>query len=174
MEELQNKVKKEGRLKEAAIRQAASLSREVKERGTEIAPLREAISKLKKVEVSKYKLNIPKKHQMVQTDVVEIQVLSIKMQVCIYTNVASQAEKVGEEGKANDKMDIDTLALSKQFKKSSGVTLTPKPMHAINANGLLVRAFVMHMVGCHALWQQKIQEVERAFGRKGGGVISVR
>ena len=32
----------------------------------------------------------------------------------------------------------------------------------------------MYGVACHGPWQQKIQEVERAFGRKEGGVIGVR
>ena len=33
---------------------------------------------------------------------------------------------------------------------------------------------MVHGVACHGPWQAHIQEVERAFGRKGGGVIGVR
>ena len=33
---------------------------------------------------------------------------------------------------------------------------------------------MVHGVACHGPWQARIQEVERAFGRKGGGVIGVR
>ena len=105
---LHDEVMEEGRLKEAAIGQAALLRREVKERGTEIAALREAVSKLKKeVEVSKQTLGVPKKYQLVQTDVVELKAASSQMQVHTYANVASQVEEVREEGEATDKMDLD-------------------------------------------------------------------
>ena len=39
---------------------------------------------------------------------------------------------------------------------------------------LFAGAFVVHRVACHEPWQARLQEVERAFGRKGGGVIGVR
>ena len=58
--------------------------------------------------------------------------------------------------------------------KSSGVTPIPKPMQATTTVGHLTGAYVVHGVACHGSWQAHIQKVERVFGRKRGGVISVR
>ena len=50
----------------------------------------------------------------------------------------------------------------------------PKPTQATPTSGRLARAFVVYGVACYGPWQARIQEVERAFGRKGGEVIGVR
>ena len=58
--------------------------------------------------------------------------------------------------------------------KSSGITPTPKPTQGAATVGHLARAYVVDVVACHGSWQVHIHEVERAFGRKGCGVIGVR
>ena len=92
--------------------------------------------------------------------------------------MAAQVGEVSEgEGEPADKMDIDPPGSPKSSKKpqsSQGGTPTPKPTPATPTSGHLARAFVVHGVACHGPWQARIQEVERAFERKGGGVIGVR
>ena len=81
------------------------------------------------------------------------------------------------DGEPTDKTDIDPPGSPKSGKKPQslqGGTPTPKPTQATPTSGHLARAFVVHGVGCHGPWQARIQEVERAFGRKGEGVIGVR
>ena len=48
-----------------------------------------------------------------------------------------------------------------------------KAMQATPTSGYVPKAFTVHGVACHGPWQVRIQEVERVFGRKGGGVIGV-
>ena len=74
-------------------------------------------------------------------------------------------------------MDVDPPASPStptMKEKSSDVTPTPKPMQATTTVGQLAWAYVVDGVTRYGLCQAHIQEVERAFRRKGGRVISVR
>ena len=95
-----------------------------------------------------------------------------------YASLAAQVEEVsGGESKPTDKINIDPSGSPKSGKMSEtlqGRTLTPKPTQATPISGHLSRAFVVHWVDCYGPCQARIQEVGRAFRRKGGEVISVR
>ena len=104
--------------------------------------------------------------------VVVEQVAATQTPVRTYASVAAQVEVVSEsESEPTDKMDIDPPGSLKSRKKTQlswGRTPTPKPTQATHTSGRLARAFVVHGVACHGPWQVHIQEVERAFARKGG------
>ena len=148
------------------------LKEEMVSRSREIAAMREAVSKLKKKKEADKNKKVPKVDKVLQTEVVMGPVAPTQTPLRTYVSVASQVEEVSEgEGEPTDKMDIDPPGLPKSGKKpqsSQGGTPTPKPMQATPTSGRLVRAFVVHGVACHGPWQARIQEVERAVGRKGG------
>ena len=159
-------------------KERARLKEEMVSRGREIAAMREAVSKLKKEKEADKDKRVPKADKVVQTEAVVGRVAATQTPVRTYASVAAQVEEVCEsEGEPTDKMDIDPPGSPKSGKKpqsSQGRTPTPKPTQVTPTSGHLARAFVVHGVACHGPWQACIQEVERAFGRKGGGVIGVR
>ena len=111
------------------------------------------------------------------TDSASLLAVDTQTTVRTYASVAAQVQEVSDEGEATDKIDLDLPASPNtptMKGKSSGVTPTPKPTEATTTLGHLSRAYVLYGVVCHGFWQAHIQEVERAFGRKGGGVIGVR
>ena len=132
--------------------------------------MREAVSKLKKEREEDKNKKVPKADKVVQTEVVVGRVAATQTPVRTYASVAAQVEEVSEsEGEPTDNMDIDPPGSTKSSKKpqsSQGGTSTPKPTQATPTPGHLARAFVVHGVACHGPWQARIQEVERAFGRK--------
>ena len=108
-----------------------------------------------------------------QTEVPQVQEGETQTPACTYASVAAQTE-VKEKGAAKhtDSMDIDSTAppskvtadppSAKDQNKDKGVAIAPTS-----------RAFFVHGVACIGPMTHKIQEVERAFGGKGGGVIGV-
>ena len=118
-----------------------------------------------------------KADKLMQTDRASLLAVGTQTTVRTYASVAAQVEEVGDEGEATNKMDLDPPASPNTPTtkgQSSGVTPTPKPTQATTTVGHLAWAYVVHGVTCHGSWQAYIEEVERAFGRKGGGVIGVR
>ena len=109
-----------------------------------------------------------------QTEVPQVQEGETQTPARTYASVAAQTEvKEKGVGKHTDSMDIDSTALpgevaadppsAKDQNKDTGAATAPTS-----------RAFVVHGVACIGPITHKIQEVERAFGGKGGGVIGVR
>ena len=130
----------------------------------------------RETEVEKNK-KVPKADRLVQTDSASLLAVGTQTTVHTYASVATQVEEVGDKGEATDKMDLDLPASPNTPTtkgKSSGVTPTPKTMQATTTIGHLAWAYVVHGVACHGCWQAHIQEVERAFGRKGEEFIGVR
>ena len=71
-------------------------------------------------------------------------------------------------------MDLDTPPPSTNTPTSPAATPSANTTNATPTSAHLARAFVVHGIACSGPWTQKIQEAERAFGRRGGGVIGVR
>ena len=71
-------------------------------------------------------------------------------------------------------MDVDTPPPSTNTPTSPAATPSANTTNATPTSAHLVRVFVVHGIACSGPWTQKIQDVERAFGRRGGGVIGVR
>ena len=120
---------------------------------------------------------VPKADRLLQTDSASLLAVGTQTTVRTYASVAAQVDEGSDEGEATDKMDLDPPAspnIPTTKGKSLGITPTPKPTQGATKVGHLARAYVVHVVACHGSWQVHIQEVERAFGRKGGGVIGVR
>ena len=80
--------------------------------------------------------------------------------------------KVG--GENTDKMDIDLPLPPTDKPMSPAATPSANTTNAIPTSAHLERAFVVHGITCSGPWTQKIQEAERAFRRRGGGVFGVR
>ena len=77
-------------------------------------------------------------------------------------------------GENTDRMDIDTPPPPTNKPTSPAATPLANTSNATPTSAHLSRAFVVHGMACSGPWTQKIQEVERAFVRRGGGVIGVR
>ena len=71
-------------------------------------------------------------------------------------------------------MDVDTPPPSTNTPTSPAATPSANTTNATPTSAYLTRAFVVHGIACSGPWTQKIQEAERAFGGRGGGVIGVR
>ena len=177
IEELQELLKDSEEVVEVKEKERARLKLKTVSRGHEIAAMREAVSKLKKEKEEDKNKKVPKADKVVQTEAVVGQVAATQTPVRTYASVAAQVEEVREcGGEPTDVMDIDPPGSPKSGKSpqsSQGGTPTSKPTQATPTSGHLARAFVVYGVACHRPWQARIQEVERAFGRKGGGVIGV-
>ena len=71
-------------------------------------------------------------------------------------------------------MDIDSPPPPTDKPTSPAATPSAYTTNATPTFAQLSRAFVVHGIACSGSWTHKIQEIERAFGRRGGGVIGVR
>ena len=102
-------------------------------------------------------------------------VVGIQTDRCTYASVLAQTEEVSIGCENTDIMDIDTPPPPPKDKTTSRAgSPTGKSQNATPTAVPTARAFVVHGIACSGPWKQKIQEAERAFGRKGGGVIGVR
>ena len=91
-----------------------------------------------------------------------------------YADVLAQTE--GEvKGRLNttDEMEIESLASPARSITAEQIP-TAKDNEGAPTSGHSARAFVMHSVACLGRMTAKIREVERAFAKKGGGVIGCR
>ena len=90
-----------------------------------------------------------------------------------YASVVVQTEvKEKGVGKHTDRMDKDSTA------PRSEVTADPPSPKSHNKDTSVAlaptsRAFIVYGVACIGPMTNKIWEIERAFGRKGGGIIGV-
>ena len=91
-----------------------------------------------------------------------------------YASILAQTEEVSIGGENTDKMDMDTPLLPTNKPTSPATTPLPNTSNATHTSAHLLRAFVVQGIACSGPWTHKIQVVERAFGRRGGGVIGVR
>ena len=91
-----------------------------------------------------------------------------------YASILAQTEEVSIGGENTNKRDIDTPLPPTDKPTSSAATPLANTTNATPTSAHPVRAFVVHGIACNGPWTQKIQEAERAFGRRGGGVIGVR
>ena len=109
-----------------------------------------------------------------QTEVPQVHEGETQTPTRTYASVVAQTEvKEKGVGKHTDRMDKDTTAppsevtadppSPKSRNKDTGVALAPTS-----------RAFIVYGVACIGPMTNKIWEIKRAFGRKGGGVIGVR
>ena len=163
---LLKKEKEEGMA--AANEKLAAVSAECKGRRKEIAPLRGAIANMKKGKRDK------EVEKAVQTEVTEVLVAGTQTERRTYASILAQTEEVSIGGETTDRMDIDTPPPPTNKPTSPATTPLANTLNATPTSAHLSRAFVVHGIACSGPWTQKIQEVERAFGRRGGGVISVR
>ena len=90
-----------------------------------------------------------------------------------YASILAQTEEASIGGENTDKMDIDTPLLPTDAPTCLAATPSANTTNATPPSAHTSRAFVVHRIACSGPWTQKIQEVERAFGRRGGGVIGV-
>ena len=120
---------------------------------------------------------LPKADKLVQTDRTSLLAVDTQTTVRTYASVTAQVEEVNDESEGTGKMNLDPPASPNTpttIWKWLCVTPTLKPIRAITTIGHLALAYVVHGVKCHGSWQAYLQEVERAVGRKGGGVIGVQ
>ena len=110
----------------------------------------------------------------VQTEVTEVLVAGTQTERRTYASILAQTEEVRIGGENTDKMDIDTPPTPTINPTSPATTPLANTSNATPRSAHLSRAFVVHGMACSGPWTQKIQEVERAFGRRKGGVIGVR
>ena len=137
---------------------------------------RDSVEDEGEMEVEKNR-KVPKPNSLVQSDRASLSAVGTQTTVRTYASMAAQVEEVSDEGEATANMDLDPPATPNtptMKGKSSGVTYTPKPTQVTTTVGHVGQAYVVHGAACHGSWQSNIQQAERAFGRKGGGVIGVR
>ena len=162
---LKTRLEERDRDEVAANEKYAALSKECKGRGKEIAAMREAVANMKKGKRDK------EVEKAVQTEVTEVLVAGTQTERCTYASILAQTEEVNIGGENTDKMDIDTPPPPTNKPTSPATTPLANTSNATPTSAHLSRAFVVHGIACSGPWTQKIQEVERAFGRRGGGVI---
>ena len=99
---------------------------------------------------------------------------------CTYADVLSQTETELEKvevkrgtGTTDDEEMIDA-SVPKPTKLRPAASPSAKNPTTNTATGCTARALVVHGVACLGPMAAKLQEVERAFRMKGGGVIGVR
>ena len=102
----------------------------------------------------------------VQSEGVEVAATGTQTVRRTYASVVAQAEDTGE------KMDVDGPS-GGDGGQLAGPT-TEKPAGTTPVGDRPVRAFVVHGVACSGPWAYRSREMEKAFGRKGGGVIWMR
>ena len=110
----------------------------------------------------------------VQMEVTEVLVAGIQTEHRTYASILAQTEEVSIGGENTDKMDIDILPPPTNKPTSPATTPLANTSNATPTSAHLSRAFVVHGIACSGPSTQKIQEVERAFGRRVAGVISVQ
>ena len=74
-----------------------------------------------------------------------------------------------------DKMDVDgpsRASLGEGHKPDDPAT--KKPTGTTPVGDRPVRTFVVHGVACSGPWVHRSREMEKAFGRRGGGVVGMR
>ena len=99
---LKTRLKERDRDEVAANEKYATLSKECKGRGKEIAVLREAVANLKKGKRDK------KVEKTMQTEVKGVFVAGTQTERRTYTSILAQTEEVSIEGENTDSMDVDT------------------------------------------------------------------
>ena len=162
---LQKKEKEEGMA--AANEKLAAVSAECKGRGKEIATVRGAVANMQN---GKRDNEVEK---AVQTEVTEVLVAGTQTERRTYASILAQTEEVSIGGENTDKMDIDTPPPPNNKPTSPATTPLANTSNTTPTSAHLSRAFVVHGIVCSGPWTQNIQEIERAFGRRKGGVISV-
>ena len=92
-----------------------------------------------------------------------------------FADALAQTTRVENNVGTTDKMDIDPPTPAPTMKKREAVPPTAKDnKDSGQPHGHLARGYVVHGVATTGPMLPKIQEVERAFWGKGGGVIGVR
>ena len=152
----------------AANEKYAALSEECKGRGKEIAAMREAVTNMKQGKRDK------EVEKAVQTEVRGVLVAGTQTERRTYPSILAQTEEVSIGGENTDKIDVDTPPPPTNIPTSPAATPSANTTNATPTSPHLARAFVVHGIACSGPWTQKIQEAERAFGWRGGGVIGVQ
>ena len=163
---LLKKEKEEGMA--ASNEKLAAVSAECKGRGKEIATLRGAVANMKRGKRDK------EVEKAVQTEVTDVLVAGTQTKRRTYASILAETEEVSIGGENTDKMDIDTPPPSTNKPTLPAATPLANTLNMTSTSAYLSRAFVVHGIACSGPWTHKIQEFERAFGRRGGGVIGER
>ena len=110
------------------------------------------------------------RNKSMQTDQSQQKDKEVQTNVRTYVDVLAQTEGE-EEGRLNttDKMEIESPA--SPARSITAEIPTAKDNGGAYTSGHPAKAFVMHGVACLGPMTAKIREVERQFGKKGGGVI---
>ena len=164
---LKTRLEERDRDEVAANAKHATLSKEWKGRGKVIAALREAVANMKKGKRDK------EVEKAVQTEVKGVLVAGTQTERRTYASILAQTEAVSIGGENTDKMDVDTPPPPTNTPTSPAATPSANTTNATPTSSHLGRDFVVHGIACSGPWTQKIQGAERAFGRRGGGVIGV-
>ena len=110
----------------------------------------------------------------VQTEVRGVLVAGTQTERRTYASILAQTEEVNIGGESTAKMDIDTPPPPTNTPMSPAAPPSANTTNATPTSAHLARAFVVHGIACSGPWTPKIQEAERAFRERGGGVIGVR
>ena len=110
----------------------------------------------------------------VQTEVMGVLVAGSQTERRTYASILAQTDEVSIGGENTDNMDVDTPPPPTNTPTSPAAIPSANTTNATPTSAHLARAFVVHGIACSGPWTQNIQEAERAFGRRGGGVIGVR
>ena len=145
----------------AANEKYAAFSKECQGRGKEIAAMHEAVANMKKGKSDK------EVEKAVQTEVKGVLVASTQTERRTYASILAQTEEVSIGGDNTDKIDVDTPPPPTNTSTSPAATPLANTTNAMPTSAHLARAFVVHGIACSGPWTQKLQEAERAFGRRG-------
>ena len=104
----------------------------------------------------------------VQTEVMGVVVAGTQTERRTYASILAQTEEVSIGGENTDKMYIDTQLPPTEKSTSLAATPSANITNATPTSAHLSRAFVVHGLACSVPWRQKIQEAEKAFGRREG------
>ena len=109
-----------------------------------------------------------------QTDQSQQKDKEVQTNVRTYADVLAQTEgEVKERLNTTDEMEIESLASPARSITAEQIP-TAKDNEGSPTSRQSAKAFVMHSIGCLGPMTAKLREVERAFGKKGGGVIGCR
>ena len=162
----QQQVKENKETLGTTIEKSVTLGLEVKERGKEITTLRKLVATLKKEKEVK---TVGKEVGVqVEAPTIMIEQRGTQVEQRTYADVLAQTEIMVSVVATTDRMDLDepTTTMIPAAPPAAKDQPLPVPVPA-------ARAFVVHSVACAGPFTYKIQEVERAFRGKGGGVIGV-
>ena len=101
-----------------------------------------------------------------QSGVVGVTAIGAQTMERSYASVVAQTEDTGE------KMDMDGPSGGDGGQPAG--PMTKKPTGTTPVGDHPVRAFVVHGVACSGPWAHRSRDMEKAFGRRGGGVIGMR